>query len=102
MHEAAVADGSQQKREGKVLAQDAGAKIARMDCDGVTRAQCDFFEDTTVLAQRDFAFSTAVEVVEDGARQPAARQGAKVRDADYARRSDGAGGGHGWITMFSS
>jgi hypothetical protein len=68
MHEAAVADGRQQKRQGQIMAEDVSAEIAGVDSDCVTRAKRDVFEDATVLAQRDFAFGTAVEIVEDSAR----------------------------------
>jgi hypothetical protein len=82
VHEAAVADGRQQKREGEIMAEHAGVEIAGVDSDCVTRAEGDVFEDATVLAQSDFAFGTAVQIIEDCSGQPTTRQGAEVGDTD--------------------
>jgi hypothetical protein len=88
MHEAAVADGSQQKREGEIKSQNAGPKIALGQRDRVTRAQCDILKYAAVLSQRNFAFGATVQIVEHGPRQAAARQRPEIGDADDA----GSGG----------
>src|ERR1700685_478968 len=90
MHEAAVADRSQQKRQGEIESENTRAQIALGKGDCMTWAQSYVFEYATVFAQRDFAFGAAVQVVEDSPGQSASRQRSEVCDTDDAGSSDGA------------
>ena len=59
--------------------------------DGVAGAEGDVLIDAGVFAQGDFAFGTAIEVIEDGSGDAALGDGAEIGDADDARRADGTG-----------
>jgi hypothetical protein len=90
MHQAAVAHGSKQGGEGKLEAQDAGAQIAVRHRYCMTRSEGDVMKCTAVLSECDLAFCTAVQVVENGLRQPATGQGPEILDANDAWRCHGA------------
>src|SRR2546426_3890637 len=87
MHEAAVADGSEQNRNGKVDSQHAGPKIATRNCHGLARPERDAVKRAAVLFQRGFPFGAAVEIVEDHLRQTAPRQRPQVLNVDDAGSS---------------
>jgi hypothetical protein len=92
MHEAAVADGSEQEWESEIEAENAGAQVAIGDGDRMAGTEGDVLIDAAIFAEGDLAFGAAIKVVEDGPRYAALGEGAEIRDADYAGRGDGAGG----------
>jgi hypothetical protein len=69
----------------------------------VTRTEGDVLKDAAIFAEGDFAFGSAIEVIEDRFGDTALGDGAEVCDADYARRSDRAlGSSHGAIPRVGS
>ena len=92
VHEAAVANGSEQERESEIEAENAGAQVAMVEGDGVTRTEGEVLIDAATFAEGDLAFGAAIEVIEDGLGHAALGDGAEISDADYARRGDGTGG----------
>jgi hypothetical protein len=92
MHEAAVANGSEQERESEIEAENAGAQVAMVEGDGVTRTEGEVLIDAATFAEGDFAFGAAVEVIEDGFGHAPLGDGSEISDADDARRGDGTGG----------
>ncbi len=100
MHQAAVADGGEQPGEGEIEAEDADAKVALVEGDSVARPKEDVVEGAGIFAQRGFVVSAAVEVIEDGARQTALGEAAKIFDVHDAGRAEGGGfGSHGEYFM---
>ena len=79
VHEAAVADGSEQKWQREIEAENAGARGAMVEGDGVARAEGDVLIDAGVFAQGDFAFGAAIEVIEDGGGDAAFGDGTEDR-----------------------
>jgi hypothetical protein len=92
VHEAAVSNGSQQERESEIEAEDASAQGTVSEGDRMTRAEGDVLIYAAILAEGDFAFGAAIEVIEDGAGHAALGDGAEISDADDARRGHGLGG----------
>jgi hypothetical protein len=92
VHEAAVADGSEQERESEIEAENAGAQGTTSESDCVARTEGDVLIDAAILAEGDFAFGAAIEVIEDGAGHATLSDGAEISDADNARRGDGPRG----------
>jgi hypothetical protein len=96
VHQAAVADGSEQTREGQIEADDADAEIAFVEGDGVAWAKEDVVEGAGVFAQRCFVVGSAIEVIENGAREAALGDAAKILNIHYAGRAESVGSkGHG-------
>jgi hypothetical protein len=71
MHQAAIADGRQDRREGEVEAHDTHAEITVAESHGRARAKEDFVEGAGIFPQCRLVFGATVEIVEDGARQAA-------------------------------
>src|SRR5450631_78719 len=92
VHEAAVADRSEQEWESEIEAEKAGAQVAIGERNRMAWAESDVLVDAAIFAEGDLAFSTAIEVVEDGPGNAAPGDVAQICDADHARRGDGAGG----------
>jgi hypothetical protein len=88
VHQAAVADGSEQEWESEIEAENTGAQVAIGDGDRMARAEGDVLIDAAIFAECDLAFGAAVEIVEHGARHSALGEGAEICDADYAGRGD--------------
>jgi hypothetical protein len=88
MHETAVSHGSEQEGEGKIKTQNARTQLTTFRHDGMTRTEGYVLKRTAILAERDFTFGAAVQIVEDCPRQSAARDGPKILDANYAGRRD--------------
>ena len=86
MHQAAVADGSQQRRKRKVEPEHARPQIAGRHGYRLTRPERERLECPAVLAQRDFVFGAAVDVIEHRLRQAPPRQRSQVLDIDDTRR----------------
>jgi len=84
VHQAAVADRSEQERESEIEAENAGAQVAIGDGDRMARAECDVLIDAAIFAEGDLAFGAAIEVVEDGPGHTALREGAEICDADHS------------------
>jgi len=92
VHQAAVADRSQQEWEREIEAENAGAQVAIGDGDRMAGTEGDILIDAAILAEGDLAFGAAIEIVEDGPGHAAPSEGAEIRDADHSGRGDGAGG----------
>ena len=90
----AAADRRQRKRKRKVVAEDPRAQVNRRRDRGPRPKQY-VFEDSTVLAQRDFAIGATVDVVERDSRQPAFGQASEVGNVEDARRIDSVSHGSG-------
>jgi hypothetical protein len=86
MHQAAVADGSEESRKGQIKADDADAEIAFVEGYGVAGAKKDVVEGAGIFAQRGFPVGASIEVIEDGAREAALGEAAKVLDIYNAGR----------------
>ena len=80
----AVADRSQESRESQIECEDAHAEIAFVEGYGVAGAKEDVVEGTRIFAQRGFVVGAAIEVIEDGARETALSETAKIVDVYYA------------------
>jgi len=91
VHQAAVADRSEQERESEIEAENAGAQVAIGDGDRMAGAEGDVLIDAAIFAECDLAFGAAIKVVEDGPGYAAPGEDAEISDADYAGRGDGAG-----------
>ena len=91
VHQAAVADGREQEWESEIEAENAGAQVAIGDGDRMAGAEGDVLIDAAIFAEGDLAFGAAIKVVEDGPGHAALGEGAEIRDADHAGRSNGAG-----------
>jgi hypothetical protein len=93
VHQAAVADGREQARESEVEAKDANAQIAFVEGDGVAGTKEYVVKGAGIFAERGFVLGAAVEIVENGARETALGEAAKIFDVDDARRSERGGDG---------
>jgi len=91
VHEPAVANGSEQKRESEIEAKNAGVQVTIGERDGMARAEGDVLIDAAIFAEGNLAFGTAIEVIEDRSGHAPLGDGSKISDADYARRGDGTG-----------
>jgi hypothetical protein len=78
MHEAAVADRSEQEWELEIEAQNAGAEAAIGERDGVARAEGNVLIHAAIFAEGNFALGASVEVIEDGFGHTALGDGAEV------------------------
>jgi len=65
VHEPAVANGCEQKRESEIEAKNAGMQVTIGERDGMARAEGDVLIDAAIFAERNLAFGTAIEVIED-------------------------------------
>jgi hypothetical protein len=87
MHHAAIADRSQNRREGQIVAQHVCAEITFVEGHGVSRAEKDVVKRAGIFPQRGFVLGAAVKVVEDGAWETALSEAAKILDVDDAGRA---------------
>jgi hypothetical protein len=92
MHEAAVANGSEKKRESEIKAENAGAQGTISESDRMTRTEGNVLIDAAVFAEGHFTIGAAIEVIEDGAGHATLSDGAEISDADDARGGDGTRG----------
>src|SRR6202795_95288 len=92
VHQAAVADGSEQEWESEIEAENAGAQVAIADGDRMARSEGDVLIDAAIFAECDLAFGAAIKVVEEAPGHAGWGGGAEICDADHAGRGDGAGG----------
>jgi hypothetical protein len=88
VHEAAVADRSEQEWESEIEAENAGAQVAIADGDRMAGAESDVLIDAAIFAKSDLAFGAAVEVIKNRSGHAALGEGAEVCNADYAGRGD--------------
>jgi hypothetical protein len=88
VHEAAVADGSEQERESEIEAENASAQGTIGKCDRVAGTEGNVLINAAILAQSDFTFGAAIEVIEDGAGHATLGDASEIPDADHARRGD--------------
>jgi hypothetical protein len=96
MHQSAVADGCEQAGKGQIKSDDAHAEITFVEGDGVARAKQDVVEGAGIFAERGFVVGAAIEVIENGTRETALGEAAKILDVDYAGRAEGVRSkGHG-------
>jgi hypothetical protein len=91
MHQAAVADWREQAGEGEIEADDANAKIAFVEGHGVPWAEEDVVEGAGIFAQCGFVVGASIEVIEDGAREAALGEAAKILNVHYTWRAEGVG-----------
>src|SRR4051794_36187728 len=87
MHQPAITHRGEQSGKRYVETKHMRAHVAMDHRDGVPRTKGHIIEYAAVLAQGDFAVGPAIEVIEDGARQPPLGQWPKVRNTDDMRRS---------------
>jgi hypothetical protein len=92
MHEAAVANGSEQEGKREIAAQNTHAQTAIWDRDRMAGPEGDVVVKAAIFTESDFAFGAAVEIVEHRFGHPAASHSAKIVDADNPGRGNGAGG----------
>ena len=92
VHEAAVADRSEQEWKSEIEAENTSAQVAIGDGDRMAGAEGDVLIDAAIFAEGDLAFGAAIKVIEDRSGHAALGEGAEIRDADHAGRGDGAGG----------
>jgi hypothetical protein len=88
MHQPAVANRGQQKRERKIKAEHAHVQVALAAGNGVPRTKRDVVENPAIFAKRDFAFGPAIEIVENRFWNSFAREGTKIVDANYIGRGN--------------
>jgi hypothetical protein len=88
VHQAAVADRSEQERESEIEVENTGAQAAIGDGDRMAGAEGDILIDAAIFAECDLAFGATIEIVEDGPGYAALGEGAEICDADYAGRGD--------------
>jgi len=91
VHEATVADRSEQEWESEIEAENAGTQIAIGERDRMARTERDVVIHTAIFTERDFAFGAAIKVVKYGPGHSALGDGPQICDADRAARDDGAG-----------
>jgi hypothetical protein len=68
MHEATVANGSEQSGERNVKAQNPSAQIAIGHCYGMTRPEGDLLKCVPIFAERDLGLRTTIQVIENCSR----------------------------------
>jgi hypothetical protein len=85
MHQAAVADGSQQKRNRKIMPQNARAEIAIRFHNRMARTESYVLENSAVFAKGYFPFGSAIKVVEYRFRNSFLRGRTQIVNADNAR-----------------
>src|ERR1700687_3227093 len=86
MHQSAVTDGCQNRWKRQVSGKNSSSKITLRNCNCLARSKGEVVENATILAQGEFAFGAAVEIVKDNLGEPALRQIAEVLDIDDAGR----------------
>ena len=84
----AAADRRQQDRHAHGHSQHSGPEMAVWNSHGASRPEGDRIEYAAVLTERHFAVGAAVDVVEDGTRQPALREASQVADVDHVGWGD--------------
>jgi hypothetical protein len=84
MHEAAVADGSEQKRQSKVKAKNARAQCASRNRDRMPRPKRDVFENAAVFAQRYLALGAAIQIIKHRLWYAPLRDWPEILDADHS------------------
>jgi hypothetical protein len=100
MHHATIADRGQNRRESQVVAHHACAEIAFVEGHGISRAEEDVAKRAWIFPKCQFVFSAAIEIVEDGTRQAAPGQTAKVLNVDDSWWAQGGSyGSHGGYSM---
>src|SRR5581483_2972343 len=92
MHEAAVSDRREHEWQRKIEAQNPCAQIASRKRDGMPRTKCNVVKYPAILAECDFAFSAAIEVVKYRLRYSFARNRTEVFNANDTRRCHRSGG----------
>ena len=65
MHQPAIADGSEQKWESEIEAENPSAQITISDRDRMPRAKGDILIHAAIFAECDFTFGSAIKIVED-------------------------------------
>jgi hypothetical protein len=65
VHEAAVANGSEQEGESEIEAENTGAQRAISKSNSVARTEGDVLIDAAIFAEGHLAFGAAIEVIED-------------------------------------
>jgi hypothetical protein len=66
MHEAAVADGSEKKRESEIEAENARAQRTIGESDGLTGTEGDVLINAAVFAEGHFTIGAAIKVIKYG------------------------------------
>jgi hypothetical protein len=84
MDEARVTDGGKNGGEGNFGAQHPGSHITLRHWDRLAGSKDDAFEGTTILAQGDFGFGSAVNIIKDHAGKALKRKPAQVTDIQSA------------------
>ena len=87
----AAADRREREGEREIGAEDARPEIDLRNGDGVLWPEQHVVENSAVLAERDLAIGTAVDVVEGDTRQTPLRQAPEIRNIDDVRRVDSVG-----------
>jgi hypothetical protein len=81
MHEAAVANGSQQEWKGQAETEHRGAQAALRNRHGVTRPKRYIIKYSAIFAKGDFPFGSAIQIIENGFRNSPARDRPEIFDA---------------------
>ena len=82
MHEPAIAHGREHEWKRKIEAQNRSAQTAIGEGYGMTRTKGHVIENSAILAQRDFAFGAAIEIIKNRLWNALTRDGTKIFDAD--------------------
>jgi hypothetical protein len=85
MHQAAIADWSEQKGNRQIESKNARPQIAIRFHHRLTRTESYIVEDAAVFAKRYLAFGASIEIIEDGLRNSVFCDPAKVIDTNDAR-----------------
>jgi hypothetical protein len=80
MHESAVTNGSQDRWEGNLVAENFRSQVAVLDGDRVPGPENNLIESACVAAQGHFIGSSAIQVVEHNAWQPPPGQCPEILD----------------------
>ena len=83
MHEPAVSDGREQERKSELEAKNRRAQAAVRNRYRMARAKSNVVEYPAILAEGDFAFGAAIEVIKHGLRNSFACDGPEIFDANY-------------------
>jgi hypothetical protein len=85
-HQPTAPNGREDQRHGHRSAEHGRPQIAHRRCDRAARPQCHRFECPAVCAQRRFALSAAIDVIEHHARKSSLRRAAQIVNVENARR----------------
>src|SRR5262249_14436774 len=88
MHNAAVSNGGQHRRECKIATQHPGTQIARSKCNGVARLEDNILKSAPILAKRNLVFRTAVKIIEHDSGQSATGQSTEILYVDDLWRTN--------------